>query len=95
MNVDLLILGICNITKLRYLHKALSNLDKSNFKFNKKILAIDEFDGLKFPEVFEMQYTSTGWSILIDQHKSRNKSLIHGLEEAESEWVFTVKMILL
>ena len=88
MNVDLLILGICNITKLSYLHKALSNLDKSNFKFNKKILAIDEFDGLKFPEVFKTQYTNTGWSILIDQHKSRNKSLIHGIEEAESEWIF-------
>lgn len=88
MNVDLLILGICNITKLTYLHKALTNLDKSEFKFNKKILAIDEFDGLTFPDVFKMQYTKTGWSILIDQHKSRNKSMIHGLEEAESEWVF-------
>lgn len=88
MMVDLLILGICNITKLHYLHKSLKSLDSGNFKFSKKILAIDEFDGLKFPEVFNTEYSKAGWTILIDQHKSRNKSMIHGLNEAESEWVF-------
>lgn len=81
-------MGICHPSKLFYLNQSLDSVDKYNHLFTKKILAIDEFNGHVFPYPFKKKYSAKNWSIIIDNHKSRSKSILNALRAAESEWVF-------
>jgi hypothetical protein len=88
MKPDILVMGICHPTKLTYLNQSLDSVDPIQSIFNKKILAIDEFNGHVFPQPFKKKFTTKNWEILIDNHMSRTKSLLHAVRTAESEWVF-------
>jgi hypothetical protein len=66
----------------------LDSVDPIQSIFNKKILAIDEFNGHVFPQPFKKKFTTKGWDILIDNHMSRTKSMLNAVRAAESDWVF-------
>lgn len=88
MKPDILVMGICHPTKLNYLNQSLDSVDPIAMIFDKKILAIDEFNGHVFPQPFKKKFSAKNWEILIDNHMSRTKSLLHAVESAQSEWVF-------
>ena len=88
MKPDILLMGICHPGKLAYLNQSLDSVDPIESIFNKKILAIDQFNGHVFPQPFKKKFTAKNWTILIDNHRSRPKSVLHALRTSESEWVF-------
>jgi len=88
MKPDILVMGICHPGKLDYLNKSLDSVEPIESIFNKKILAIDQFNGHVFPQPFKKKFTAKNWEILIDNHKSRPKSILHAIQAAESDWVF-------
>ena len=81
-------MGICHPGKLNYLNQSLDSVDKYNHLFKNKILAIDQFNGNVFPQPFNKKFSAKNWNIIIDNHMSRSRSILHALEAAESEWVF-------
>lgn len=88
MKPDIMVMGICHPAKLSYLNQSLDSVDPVQDLFENKILAIDEFNGHKFPQPFINKFSSKNWTILIDNHKSRPKSILHALTTSNSEWVF-------
>jgi hypothetical protein len=88
MKPDIIVMGICHPTKLNYLNQSLDSVDPIQSIFNKKILAVDQFNGHVFPQPFKKKFTAKNWEILIDNHMSRTKSMLHAVRAAESEWVF-------
>jgi len=88
MKPDIMLMGICHPGKLAYLNQSLDSVDPIQSIFNKKILAIDQFNGHVFPQPFKKKFTTKNWQILIDNHSSRPKSVLHALNESESDWVF-------
>ena len=81
-------MGICHPSKLTYLNQSLDSVDPIQSVFNKKILAIDEFNGNVFPQPFKKKFSAKDWDIIIDSHMSRSKSMLNAVRAAESEWVF-------
>jgi hypothetical protein len=88
MKPDIIVVGICHPTKLNYLNQSLDSVDPIGSIFDKKILAIDEFNGYVFPQPFKKKFSLKNWKIIIDNHKSRPKSLLNAVQACESEWVF-------
>lgn len=88
MKPDILVMGICHPTKLTYLNQSLDSVDPIQNIFNKKILAIDQFNGNVFPKPFKNKFEPKNWHIIIDNHMSRSKSLLNAIRASESEWVF-------
>lgn len=88
MKPDILLMGICHPGKLAYLNQSLDSVDPIQTLFNKKILAVDQFNGHVFPQPFKKKFSAKDWTILIDSHRSRPKSVLHALNTAESDWVF-------
>jgi len=88
MKPDALVMGICHPTKLNYLNQSLDSYDQFDNVFDKKMLAIDQFNGHVFPEAFKTKFSNKNWQIIIDNHKSRSKSILNGLNSTSNEWVF-------
>jgi hypothetical protein len=88
MKPDALILAICHPKKLSMLLSVIPSIDKSKDHFDKRILAVDEFGGMEFPNDLVPGIKSKGWDVLIDNHHSRIKSMLHGVESSESDWIF-------
>lgn len=86
--ITALILGICPLERLQWLRRSVDYLDSQNFPFVKKILAIDEFNGHKFPLEMKDYFESKGWIVLVDSHKSRVASMDHAFSLIDSEYVF-------
>lgn len=70
-----------------YIEECISSLDSKDW-FDEKILSIDEFDGYLFPQELIDKYTSLGWIISRDDHKSRLKSLIKATNMVKSKYIF-------
>jgi hypothetical protein len=88
LNIDIILMGICHPAKLNYLNQSLDSVDKYNHLFKNKILAIDQFNGHVFPQPFKSKFSAKNWNIIIDNHKSRSKSILNALRAAESDWIF-------
>jgi hypothetical protein len=81
-------MGICQPQRIAYLKKTLSYLDGQKFPFSQKVLAIDEFDGYTFPKNLKTQLGKRGWTVLIDSHRSRIKSMDHAFSAINTDYVF-------
>ena len=88
IEVSAFIMGICHPQRIKFLNESLNYLDKQNFPFKQKVLAIDEFGGHTFPNEFKMELESRGWTILIDNHRSRTKSMDHAFNIITSDYIF-------
>lgn len=88
MNITALILGICPPQRLLWLKQSVNFLDKQNFPFVKKIIAVDEFRGYKMPHKLKQYFESKGWLVLVDSHMSRTKSMDHAFSLIDSEYIF-------
>lgn len=87
-NCSAFIMGICNPQRIKYLKKSLSYLDGQKFPFKQKILAIDEFGGYIFPHYLKKQLEKRRWTVLIDSHRSRAKSMDHAFSTIKSDYIF-------
>lgn len=84
-----MVLGVCHPQKLDWLPKTLESIDRSGSIFYKKVLAIDEFKGMTFPNSLSGQISSSGWEVMVDNHMSRHKSMLHALDAMQdAEYVF-------
>ena len=88
MNITAFIMGIAHPDRLKWLMETIIHMDQQNFPFCKKIVSIDQFDGhtvdwntIKFLE-------QNGWTVLIDNYKSRILSMNRAFENIDSEYVF-------
>ncbi len=87
-DITAFILGICPPERLQWLKENVDYLDKQNFPFVKKIIAVDEFHGNKMPEDLKKYFQSKGWIVLVDAHMSRTKSMDHAFSIIDSEFMF-------
>lgn len=88
IDVTAFIMGTCRPQRLAWLEQTVDYLDSQNFPFVQKILAIDEFDGFKFPKLLADKFSANGWELIIDNHKSRIKSMKHVFKHIKSEFTF-------
>ena len=88
INISAFIMSICHPQRIEYLEKTLDYMDRQNFPFAQKVLAIDEFDGYTFPKDLNKQLEKRGWIVLIDNHKSRMKSMDHAFAILDKEYIF-------
>lgn len=88
ISVSAFIMGICHPQRIEYLKKSLGYLDKQKSPFKQKILAIDEFDGYTFPKDLKDELEKRGWTILIDNYRSRIKSMDHAFNVINTEYIF-------
>lgn len=88
IDVTAFIMGTCRPQRLAWLEQTVDYLDSQDFPFVKKILSIDEFDGYTFPVDLLDKFRARGWFVIIDNHKSRYKSMINALSYITSEYIF-------
>lgn len=88
IDVTAFIMGTCRPQRLEWLEQTIDYLDNQNFPFVKKILAIDEFDGYAFPQNLKKKFNSRDWVVLIDNHKSRWKSMVHAFQHIKTTHTF-------
>lgn len=89
MKYSTLVLGVCHPQKLIWMPQTLKSIDSSiEFSFDRKLLAIDEFKGWVLPGSHRYTFEGSGWEVLIDNHMSRPKSMIHGLDVISEDVVF-------
>lgn len=85
--IGCLILATCHASKLRWVQQVEKSISENDI-FDEKILAVDEFNNLIFPSRIKKYFEERGWKVIIDNHKSRTKSMLHGLAELSTDFVF-------
>ena len=85
--IGCLILATCHPSKLRWVQQVEQSIAKNDI-FDEKILAVDEFNSLIFPTRVKKYFEDKGWKVLVDRHKSRTKSMLHGIDEMKSDYIF-------
>ncbi len=88
MEITAFLMGICPKQRLGWLDKNISYLEEQNFPFKAKILAIDEFNGNKFPIELKEKYEKLGWEVLVDSHHSRAKTMDHAMSKITTPFIF-------
>jgi len=88
LDVTMMLMGICPPQRLKWLGETKIALDNSGFPFVKKILAIDEFGGYKFPNNLYQYFVNSGWDVLIESCASRVEVMTHALKLINSEYTF-------
>lgn len=89
MNFASMVLAVCHPQKLVWVKQVLDSFDSSEtFKFDKKTIAIDEFNGWRFPNTLHENCRRAGWVVVKDNHKSRPKSMIHAMKFIRQDVVF-------
>jgi hypothetical protein len=74
MKITIYVTGTANPQRVSWLKESIDATDKQNFLWHQKILSIDEFDGYTFPIDMKQYFESNGWTVIIDQFKSRVKT---------------------
>lgn len=85
--IGCLILATCHPSKMRWVQQVEKSIANNDI-FDEKILAVDEFNNLIFPSRIKNYFENNGWKVLVDRHKSRTKSMLHGIDEMSSEYIF-------
>lgn len=85
--IGCLILATCHPSKLRWVQQVEQSIAENDI-FDEKILAVDEFNNLIFPIRIKKYFEDKGWKVLVDRHKSRTKSMLHGIDEMKSNYIF-------
>lgn len=88
MKTSAYISGTSHPQRREWLRKTIDFMDQQEFPFEKKILTIDQFGGNFMPEQEIDYFSSNGWTVLVDSHMSRVKSLTRALNEIDSEYIF-------
>lgn len=86
-SISCLILSTCHNSKLRWVQEVAKSIE-INDVFDQKILAVDEFNGLFFPQRIKNIFESGNWDVLVDNHMSRTKSMLHGIEISKNDLLF-------
>ena len=86
-SISCLILSTCHNSKLRWVQDVANSIENNDI-FDQKILAVDEFNGLKFPNRIKSIFEEKNWLVLVDNHMSRTKSMLHGIDESKSDLLF-------
>ena len=85
--IGCLILATCHASKVRWVQQVEKSISENDI-FDEKVLAVDEFNNLIFPSRVKKYFEEKGWKVIIDNHKSRTKSMLHGLAELSTDFVF-------
>lgn len=86
-SISCLILSTCHNSKLRWVQEVAKSIEQNDI-FDQKILAVDEFNGLFFPQRVKKIFQDKNWDIIVDNHMSRTKSMIHGIEKSNNDLLF-------
>jgi hypothetical protein len=85
--IGCLILATCHASKVRWVQKVEKSISENDI-FDEKVLAVDEFNNMFFPARVKKYFEEKGWKVIIDNHKSRTKSMLNGLAELSTDYVF-------
>ena len=82
--ISVIVLGTANRTQ--YLDECINSLNGDYF--DQKILSIDQFGGHKFSEESIKKYSDMGWTVLIENYKSKLYSIINACNAVTSDYIF-------
>ena len=74
--------------RLNWLDLSVKSIDSLDFKFNEKILSIDEFDGYKISEDTILEYEKNGWRVDLVSLKNKHLSLKRVIDLCFGDYIF-------
>lgn len=86
-----LIMGICPSQRLEWLKECINHLEKQPFKFDRKIVVLDEFSGNITTEDIKQFLKNKNWEFKIVQYHSRSKTMQEVLKEINEDCVFYIE----
>lgn len=86
MKICCILLATAN--RINWLDMSIESINKLKFKFDEKILSVDEFDGNKLDVNLIEKYKSYGWKIDLVSFKNKHLSLKKAVNESKSDYIF-------
>lgn len=74
--------------RLNWLDQSIKSIDTLDFKFDEKILSIDEFDGFKIDHNTILDYRNNGWVVDLVSLKSKHLALKNVIDLCHGDYVF-------
>ena len=84
-------MGICPPQRLEWLKQCVEHLEKQPFKFDRKIVALDEFNGHTTSEEIKKFLKEKNWELKIFQYHSRSKTMQEVLNDINEDCVFYIE----
>jgi hypothetical protein len=88
IDVTAYIMGIAHPKRLEWLKITVDYMDQQMFPFKNKIISIDQFNGYTVPLEVTKYFEKSGWTVLLDSHKSRIASMDRAFSIIDTEYMF-------
>lgn len=74
--------------RIEWLKKSVESINLVEFKFNKKILSVDQVDEVEFDKSLIYDLENCGWIVDIVKFKNKHLSLKHAIDMCDSNYIF-------
>lgn len=86
MNITCIVLSTAK--RLEWLDKSIGSIDSLDFKFEEKIISIDEFDGFTISDADVKRYSDNGWIVDKVSVKNKHTSFKHAVDLSKGDYIF-------
>jgi hypothetical protein len=86
--MDITCIVLSTAKRLEWLNKSIESIDSLDFKFDEKIISIDEFDGFTISDTDVKRYSDNGWIVDKVSIKNKHKALKQAVDLSKSDYIF-------